>query len=524
VAAGGGRPQLRIAVVLSGGASLGAYEAGALAALLVGVRRVQRERAGAVVVDAVGGASAGALVGLFGAYATLEGLDPLDFLHEAWVERVSLDLLRRRRGQGLLSFDNMRSDIEDFLEHGDAAARREERPPASIGLHVSLTGLQGLTYRIRSLDGDEALTATTYSDWGRFVLEPGRGRDQVLEPGGRAPLDFALASAAHPGAFTPALLDRSRDAAAYRAHGIENFPASGHLWYSDGGLMQTEPLGRTLAAAHEADERSGLSGAYRRALVLIDPRSEDPSGASMWTDPEQTPKWLDGLRRALEILPAQSVYDDAVRIEGSNTRLRWASELAEALEPHLGAGSEDALRAFLEGVEEDRTSLRLGASRAPGADASTGDLLRASLARVGRLAGKERVDVNVVSPLLLAGDDGGDEDVPGLLAGDFMGDFGGFLDRDVRRSDFLLGYASSQEWLSQGLLDAGAASGDLDLMAAEVGARSPGDWREANRGRVGSRDLPRSGRIALLRLGWDALRAFGASAIDLSRLRARLRR
>ena len=72
--------QVRISVVLSGGASLGAYKAGALADLLMGVRRLQRERSDVVVVDAVGGASAGALVALLGAHALLEGLDPLDVL------------------------------------------------------------------------------------------------------------------------------------------------------------------------------------------------------------------------------------------------------------------------------------------------------------------------------------------------------------------------------------------------------------------------------------------------------------
>jgi predicted acylesterase/phospholipase RssA len=513
---GGDPAQLRLAVVLSGGASLGAYEAGALAALLVGVRARQRERPHAVVLDGVGGASAGALVGLFGAYAMLEGLDPLGFLQEAWVDRVSLDLLRRGRGQGLLSFDNMRADIGDFLGEADNAARRDDPQSSSVGLHVSLTGLQGLSYRIRSSHG-EGLPATTYSDWGRFVLDPARGADQVLEPTGRSPLDFALASAAHPGAFTPALLDRSGDADAYRANGIENFPESGHLWYSDGGLMQTEPLGRTLTAAQEADERSGASGPHRRAAVLIDPRSEDPSGASMWTDPDQTPKWLDGLRRALEILPAQSVYDDAVRVEGSNERLRERDLLAQALEPHLGAGAEDSLRTFLESVGGESG----GAGGAP-RDASLGELLLASIARVAGLAGKERVHVDVISPLVLASDDG--DDVPGLLAGDFMGDFGGFLDRDVRRSDFLLGYASVQTWLAQGPRGTGASGADLDFMAEAVADRSPGDWREANRGRVRSRDLPRSARLALLRLGVDALRALGASAIDLSRVGARLRR
>lgn len=110
-----GQEQLRICVSFSGGASLGAYEAGAFAALLTGVRRLQRDRPGAVVVDAVGGASAGSLVALLGAHAQLEGLDPLDFLYEGWVERVNLDLMKRKAGEGLLSFDRLREDIIDFL-------------------------------------------------------------------------------------------------------------------------------------------------------------------------------------------------------------------------------------------------------------------------------------------------------------------------------------------------------------------------------------------------------------------------
>jgi len=47
--------KLRIGLTISGAVSLGAYEGGALAALLVAVQEMQ----GAVVVDAITGASAG---------------------------------------------------------------------------------------------------------------------------------------------------------------------------------------------------------------------------------------------------------------------------------------------------------------------------------------------------------------------------------------------------------------------------------------------------------------------------------
>jgi predicted acylesterase/phospholipase RssA len=530
VDAGAKADQLRISIVLSGGASLGAYEAGALAALLVGVRRLQREGEDWVVVDAVGGASAGALVALLGAHALLEGLDPADFLYEAWVERVSLDLLRRKPGQGLLSFDRLRKDVRDFLGPNGFPARPDRRgQDAPIGLHVSLTGLQGLTYPVRSVIGGERFTATTYADWCRFVLEPGGGAEQIVEPDGTSPLDFVLASAAHPGAFTPALLDRSNHADIYRRHGINNFPESGHIWYTDGGLMQSQPLGYVLAAARIADQRMKRNGPFRRALVLIDPRSEDPSGGSVWTDPDHAPKWLPGLRRALEILPAQSVYEDAGRVEKANTRIVWAEALVESVAPHLADGADEAIRAFLERMEKDRAELPREDEvpetqpRGHGDELTARLLLHKAIADVAGLAGKESVDVNVVSPLAL-GDRESGGDVPALLAGDFMGDFGGFLNREVRHSDFLLGYASAEAWLADGLRDTGFDDAALSAMAKEVADNNPGDWREANQGRIQTRDLPWSARLALARLSWDALRALGAGVMDFSRFGHRARR
>jgi predicted acylesterase/phospholipase RssA len=514
--------QLRLSVVLSGGASLGAYEAGALAAVLVAVRWLQRESVDRVVLDAVGGASAGALVGLFGAHALLEGFDPEDFLYQAWVERVSLDLLRRRAGQGLLSFDRLRDDIRKFLgPHGYPPPSHPHPQDAAIGVHVGLTGLQGLTYPVRALDGRESFTATTYADWGRFVLHPGGGAKQILEPEGTSPLDFVLASAAHPGAFTPALLDRSDHADYYHRHGIDNFPEAGHVWYSDGGLMQAQPLGYALAAARAADEQGGLGGDFRRAVVLIDPRSEDPSGASAWTDPSRTPKWLHGLRRALEILPAQTAYDDAARMEKTNRRLQWAEALADALAPQLGDGAEDALRDFVARLRDERSRLPREdevpdvAPEGTGAEPGVRQLLRRAIADVSGLARKEAVEVSVISPLLLAAEDG--DDVSALLAGDFMADFGGFLSRDIRNSDFLLGYASAEKWLPGGLRATGVDDAALEAMAKEVADRAPGDWQEANKGRVEPKDLGWAGRLDLARLGWDALRALAAHAIDLPR-------
>jgi predicted acylesterase/phospholipase RssA len=515
------REQLRICVSFSGGASLGAYEAGALAALLTGVRGLQREDPVAVVVDAVGGASAGSLVAMLGAYAQVQGLDPLDFLHEGWVERVNLDMMRRKPGEGLLSFDRLREDIIDFLGSNDQPSSRAQSSP--LGLHVALTGLQGLTYKVRSLRGTTSFSAVSYSDWGRFRLEPGAGPSQIIEPEGTAPLDFVLASASHPGAFRPTVVDRSSDEQVYAGLGIDNFPPSKQLWYTDGGIGQSNPLGRLLSTARWIDERTGDKRPYKRALVLIDPRSEDPSGALAWGDPENSPKWLHGLSRALEIVPTQAIYDDALRMEKANARLSWAAELVESLAPQLPDPATQALKDFLATVDEDKAGSPKDKVRTSSIDdeaPSARELLTKAIEAVSGLGAKEIVDLNVITPRQLAGEN--EEEVPRLLAGEFFGDFGGFLQRDIRRSDFLLGYASIEAWLPEGLQDTGFDSGALELMSGEVTARSPGDWREANMGAAGPSSLPWPARLRLGRLLADAARALAANVVDLSDTRERL--
>ena len=73
--------QIRLSVTLSGGASLGAYHAGVLAALVTAVQQVSAREPDRVRFDAIGGASAGALASMFAAHALLNGLDPVDVLY-----------------------------------------------------------------------------------------------------------------------------------------------------------------------------------------------------------------------------------------------------------------------------------------------------------------------------------------------------------------------------------------------------------------------------------------------------------
>jgi predicted acylesterase/phospholipase RssA len=493
---------LRVCLTLSGGASLGAYQAGASAALLAAFECIRDEHGVDVRVDAIGGASAGSIVALMVAYSLLEGVDGCSLLHEAWVERVGVDTLLRSGARGPLSLERVRHQLPDLLEGGGRGTA--QRHP--LMLHVALTGLRGLTYDIHGLRRDEPVTGVTFADWKDFRLEPGGGVTQLLRPEGSSPLETVLASASHPGAFAPRVLDRRRDRDAYERQGITNLPRSGWLWYSDGGQIQSEPLGRVLAAARAVD-RDGPDDA-RRVNLLIDPRSEEPSDAEEWSDHDYDASWGHGLSRALTIPPEQALYDDLRRIERDNYRLDWVGQLTDLVDDHLADDARDGLLALLERIASDRGKVRGGFSEPaePHDDDSTvGELLRRVIEDIGGLSGKRHVAVDVISPLLLAKHRG--SHVADLLAGELLGDFGGFLERDLRRSDFALGYETTLAWCSDGL---GAFDLPDDVVQAAVAAieqRRPERWQDVGRGRTEQRDLPWRARVRLARILLRAGRA-----------------
>src|SRR3954452_1203636 len=128
--------QLRIGVMLPGEASVGAFEAGGLSALLTGVQAINRAGGGTrVVIDAISGASSGALAAVLAARILVTGRDPVDPLHQAWVREPSISALRARATRAPLSLDRARQLASELL----AADAAEVGPPQErVWLTLSL--------------------------------------------------------------------------------------------------------------------------------------------------------------------------------------------------------------------------------------------------------------------------------------------------------------------------------------------------------------------------------------------------
>ena len=506
--------RLRIALTISGAVALGAYEGGALAALLSAIGPLCEGDDPALRVDAIGGASAGSITGMLAARCLLEGIDPVYVMREAWVERDSLSVMRAGASDAPLSLDALRRASLDLLDPRDRSGspdhRVEHRQGVPIRMVMALASLRGLEYRVPSLSARQPVRATTSLDWATFTFSAGQPIHELTEPRRASPVDVALASAANALAFRPVLLDRSRDEKSYRARGIVNFPPSKHLWYTDGGILDSEPLTRTLDLVHDLDQESPPD--TRRVQLLVHPHPTGAPTGGAWADEENPPTWLAALLRARDLQRTQSIYDDLLHLEQVNTRLDWTGRLFDEIGPVLDdLGDDDAqrLRAALVRaigvIEGQRQALRAhdadpaAAAPQPVPDKPVRELLRDAVARIAGVAGKERIGLEVVSPLVLP--EAATTAVSHMLAGEFLFHFGGFLTEGLRQSDFDLGYRSTLEWLRAGGLRERGLPDELDAEAlnrAEGAYRPRQDWRAY--GRQGFAELPLQERLSLVPL------------------------
>lgn len=310
------------------------------------------------------------------------------------------------------------------------------------------------------------MEASTYLDWSHFTFHPGDGLEMYTEPAGWcSAIDVALASGANALGFPPKLLNRRRRAARQVDEPVEqtrivNIPEHGWLWYTDGGTIDNEPLGRALALVNDVDSGrapwTGRQADEDRMVVIVNPHPTSGSMVSRWSSPERKPGWTDTLIRAFDMQRSQSVFDDVREWEKANSRATWAADMRDTVRrliDGLPAAERDRwageIGALLQRIEDDVNRVHELIDKPVSTKALPADAARAFdevLERVSGLAAVGPVNLQVVSPLLVK-DELGATRVEEMLAGEFMFHFGGFLDQSLRQSDFDLGYLTVLRWL-----------------------------------------------------------------------------
>jgi len=468
--------KLRLALTISGAVALGAYEGGALAALLAGIGPLAGGDDPVIRIDAIGGASAGSITGLLAARCLTQGIDPVKVMRAAWVERDSIQSLLAGLQDAPLSPEKLHEMALDLLE--DVPARQVEwHQDLPVRLSILLACLRGLDYKIQSAVSSTGVDATTFVDETTATVERGWKLTQFTEPAGASLLDTVLASAANALGFPPVVLDRAALASDYAAKGITNFPPSQHLWYTDGGTVDNEPLGHTLDLVADLDGADATDAV--RLHVLVHPHPAAGVQGDAWASPANPPTWLATLVRADHLQRTQSLYDDLRRAEKTNSRVRWAETLKVAF-GSLDADGQGALARALTPVDDQIRADRVafgGAADPTDPNETTEEVFARIVDRIANVHGKREVHLEVISPLVLDERDADGNRIPvgRLLAGEILGHFGGFFDQAMRESDFDLGYQSTLDWLTAGGLTLHGldATKNGEVLAAAAAAHTP---------------------------------------------------
>ncbi len=436
----------RIGMMLPGAVSLGAYEGGALAAILTAVQASEGE----LVIDAIASASAGSMTGLIASRALLSGADPVELMRQAWVVLPQLQELESPDRSAPLSMAKLVDTATELLGStlvGDGPHKQSE----PVHLSMALTLLGGLSYAIPHLRDPhdpelaETLTGTTYIDFFNSLLEPGATTQDFLDL-----LDAAMTSGSTPVGFPPRMMNRDGDAADYKKNGVlvpEGRPF--RFWYSDGGDMDNQPLGRLLDLIEEIPESDGDS---RVIVVLNIEPGAPPTWEGTWFDADHLPSWLSTLLRVNHIRTSQSLFDDLRRLEKTNRHIAWIRRVAGALDGAVDGATRVLLSSAVGQAASEVAGEREGIRRAirdaagghPSEPPQPAANLEDLLLQAAGLEGKMEVVVEVISPdvdpsVHLTADQ--------QLSGEFLFHFGGFFDQKYRQSDFALGYRNARYWL-----------------------------------------------------------------------------
>lgn len=258
----------RVALVLSGGVSLGSYIAGALDELLRALTL-----SGAYEIDVITGASAGATTAALIAHGLLyRGGETA--LHDVWVRQIDMHDLLDPHGLpdepfSLLSNRRLTDVAHQVLSWSVEWGEPRRSPLCADRLVVALTiaNIEGVSYRsrVRMPTGgrEESFLQVRHAEQEVFYLSNQiRPDDAIWQRIG----DVALASAALPGVFPPMPLRRC---ATNPDHYIQQpeFVGEAEFLYCDGGTFNNLPIDLAWHYARQLPEARGAE----RVIIIVDP-------------------------------------------------------------------------------------------------------------------------------------------------------------------------------------------------------------------------------------------------------------
>ena len=468
-------PIKRLALTIAGAVSLGSYEAGAMFEILDAIRQHNQAVSGGadgsiIHVDVITGASAGGMTGTILAQKLLFNgpafNGPYDNpLFNTWVKQIdlaglddtaqdpaTLSVFSSNRIETIAA-DTLTADLtpdgKSIADHGPHAAID---PAKGIRLGLALTNLNGLNYGV-PLKPSGTFQYTNFSDQ-LLRTVTSTSRDLSIWQELR---EAAVACGAFPVAFRTKDLLRSQ-----ADYSNETWPVptpTATFTYSDGGILQNQPLGM---AKNFVDTIDGHQDDDSRFYLFVSPNPM--KGSQDLKLSQATANIVRVLERLVPVYTGQAVFRDWLQTGVINSRVRqldkYASELVTALS--LNPGEPGAVHAAtLTAASAQLRPLLYGYPNGPADDLADQARLRQQYElELQQLGGPETPNaiafLGAIQTLEKAAGLGAREIMnvygvviePGKLAGSGIFAFEGFFDEAYRYHDYEWGRRKAQDLIS----------------------------------------------------------------------------
>ena len=409
---------IRVALIMGGGVSLGSFSGGALARVIEQLEYASLEGGRDITIDVFSGASAGAMTLAVAAYHMMLGSSTATIaghLEDAWVKDISIDNLvppdlAAHDAPSIFADSAIRSIADNAMKGGDGALA-DRHPLFKDGALVSfaLTNLNGFPadasgqiFNQAHAGGASAFGAgspfadavqtTFHDDTMQFDLRRGPAvappYPRVLSPVATDPnctafMEAAIASGAFPAAFPPVRIERTEDEyGVWWPDALKGSPFS--FDFVDGGFLRNEPLREAIHLAARQDAHGGDD--FERWFILIDPHVSGTSESYALTHnhaqrlkgsyedkrrevvheavpPTPLSRMLGVLGRLVGVATSQATFRDWLKAARVNSQLEWREELMaiiSGLTPRDEAESKERVTALLQKIRRDKLERSLG--------------------------------------------------------------------------------------------------------------------------------------------------------------------
>jgi hypothetical protein len=371
--------QKRLAITIAGAVSLGSYEAGVLYEVLDAIYQHNNNPAtdpeNRITIDVVTGASAGCMTGIILAQKLMYNADqfvgPYDNpLYNIWVKRITLEELQQPGEDepalhSLFSSDLIETISREALLARYEGAQQETYRHAAVGdsirVGAALTNLNGIAYGYEVSPGGEFLYIDYGDQFSREVVGASSDNPAFWEPLRQA----AVASGAFPIAFRPQDIYRSakNETIDYPGSNIKPWSQDPQPYtYSDGGILQNQPLGMAKNLVDLIDFHLHQDSRY---YLFVSPHAKDPNtNDSLHAG---NADYFHLILRLISVAVGQSGFQDWITAKDVNASLTLLDQRAKGLRDAISNGEIDIPALIITSKAVLQLLFPNGKHRAPGA-------------------------------------------------------------------------------------------------------------------------------------------------------------